>query len=62
MVRLTFNETIYEFRGFYSANGNELHLYRDGKLIYTQNMHVDMIKLNLLTFDRCVDIIKKLNP
>jgi hypothetical protein len=60
MVKLQFNETIYEFKVFYGEQ-NELHLFKDGELIYTQHMHVDLFKTNLLTFDRCVDIIKKVN-
>ena len=63
MVKLTFNETTYEFlrhrNGTQIDSPNELHLYKDGELIYTQHMHVDMFELNLLTFERCVDIIKQ---
>jgi hypothetical protein len=57
-MKLQFNETTYEFKPFYGRK-DELMLFKDKKLVHTQFMHVDLFKMNLLTFDRCVDIIKE---
>ena len=63
MVKLQFNETTYEFirynDGSTTPSTKELHMYKDGELVFKQHMHVDLFELNLLTFDRCVQYIQK---
>ena len=62
MAKLQFNETLYTFHrhrdGKIADGYKELHLFKNGELVHKQYMHVDLFELNLLTFDRCVDIIK----
>ena len=55
---VTFNETQYEFKTFYSeTNGFETHLFRNGKLIsITPLVGQDNPSI---TFDQYVNILKK---
>ena len=61
-MKVTFNETTYEFihhnDGSTTPSTKELHLYKNGELVFKQHMYVDMFELNLLTFNKCVEIIQ----
>ena len=57
-MKVTFNETQYEFKTFYSpSNGYEVHLFKDGKV------HSIYPKWNIespeVMFDFYIDILKK---
>jgi len=57
-MTVTFNETHYEFKTFYSeTNGYEAHLFRNGKIL-----HITPIVGQdnpTLTFDSYISILKK---
>ena len=57
-MKVTFNETQYEFKTFYSeTNGFEAHLFRNGKIL-----HITPIVGQdnpTLTFDSYISILKK---
>ena len=56
---VTFNETQYEFKTFYSeTNGFETHLFRYGKLISITPIAYGRDNPTL-TFDQYVNILKK---
>jgi len=39
-MKVTFNETQYEFKNFWSeTNGKEIHLFRNGKILHITPMH-----------------------
>jgi len=55
---VTFNETQYEFKTFYSeTNGHEIHLFRNDKLIEVMAIHE--LPQPPMLFDFYIGILKK---
>jgi len=59
-MKLQFNETTYEFKPYY-VDHNELHIFKDGKLVHKQFMHVDLFKTGYLSLKECVNLINNNN-
>ena len=57
-MKVTFNETQYEFKNFWSeTNGHEVHLFRNGKIVNITPLH--QLPPPYMMFDMYVGLMKK---